>query len=224
MDMFMRNTISKKVYITEILTDRNELLKGLEQQFVPVKGVVDALESLLHVRDPYTSGHQKRVASLAVAIACEMRLEQEKIECIHIAAMLHDIGKAQVPSQILSKPSLLSDAEYTIIKAHPQVGYDILKNVEFNYPVADIVLQHHERMNGSGYPHGLQGNQIMLEAKILAVADVVEAMASYRPYRPALNTDLVLLELVNKKGILYDREVVEACIKLYTENGSFEFK
>lgn len=190
---------------------------------VPLNGVVKALESLLQARDPYTSGHQLRVASLASVIACEMGLEQERIECVRIAALLHDIGKAQVPSQILSKPSFLSDAEYAIIKVHPQVGYEILKNIEFGCPVADVVLQHHERIDGSGYPHGLKGEQIVLEARILAVADVVEAMVSYRPYRPALNTDIVLFELINKKGILYDRDVVEACIKLYTENGSFNF-
>ena len=154
----------------------------------------------------------------------ELGMSQDRIEWIRIVSMLHDIGKTQVPSQILTKPSRLSEAEFTIVKAHPQVGYDILKNIEFGYPVAEIVLQHHERLDGSGYPSKLFGDEILMDAKVLAVADVIEAMVSYRPYRPAVNTDLILLELINKKGILYDRDTVDACIRLYTENGTFDFK
>ncbi len=199
-----------------------EVAAGPLCRYVPVNGVVDALEALVQARDPYTGGHQLRVAALARAIARQMCLPEECIECVHIAAGLHDIGKAQVPSQILSKPSRLSEAEFAIIRVHPQVGYDILNKIEFGFPVADIVLQHHERLDGSGYPAGLKGEDIMLEAKILAVADVVEAMVSYRPYRPALNSDMVLLELINKKGVLYDGAVVDACLELYTETGSFD--
>jgi putative nucleotidyltransferase with HDIG domain len=167
---------------------------------VPLEGVVDALAMLVQVRDPYTGGHQIRVARLACAIARQMDLSQECIEWIRIASALHDIGKAQVPSQILSKPSRLSEAEFSIIQAHPQVAYEILRNIDFGYPIARIVLQHHERLDGSGYPSGIMGDQIMFEAKVLAVADVIEAMVSYRPYRPAVNTDMVLLELINKKA------------------------
>jgi HD-GYP domain-containing protein (c-di-GMP phosphodiesterase class II) len=150
-----------------------------------------------------------------------MKLPEDKIEGIRIASLIHDIGKIGLPSEILSKPTKLADIEFSLIKGHSQIGYDILKSIDFSYPVAQIVLQHHERLDGSGYPNNLRGNKIILEARILGVADVVEAMSSFRPYRPALGIDKALEEISKNKGILYDPEVVDACLKLFKEK---EFK
>jgi putative nucleotidyltransferase with HDIG domain len=173
----------------------------------------------VETKDAYTAGHQRRVANLARAIAAEMGLSPEQIDGIRMAAVIHDLGKISVPAEILSKPIGLNDLEYGLIKIHPQVGYDILKEIEFPWPVAQIVLQHHERMDGSGYPQGLLGEEIILEARILAVADVVEAMASHRPYRPPHGVDKALEEISRNRGILYDPEVVDACLKLFNEKG-----
>jgi putative nucleotidyltransferase with HDIG domain len=173
----------------------------------------------LEIRDPYTFGHQRRVTHLATAIAKEMALSPDQIEGIAVAGNLHDIGKINVPSEILNKPGKLSDIEFALIKSHPQAGYEIVKDIEFPWPVAEVLLQHHERMNGSGYPRGLAGGDILLEARIMAVADVVEAMASHRPYRPTLGIDKALEEIVQNKGILYDPDVVDACLKLFKEKG-----
>jgi len=156
---------------------------------------------------------------LACAIATEMGLPDERIEGIYIAGLLHDIGKIAIPAEILNKPTKLTEAESNLIKTHPQVGYDILKNIEFSEPIAQIVLQHHEMMDGSGYPQGLKGKEILLEARILAVADVVEAISSHRPYRPALGLDKALEEIAQNKGTLYDPKVVDTCLKLFTEKG-----
>jgi HD-GYP domain-containing protein (c-di-GMP phosphodiesterase class II) len=186
-----------------------------------LEGTVSALASVAEVRDPYTAGHQQRVTRLAVAIATEMGLPQEQIEGIHVAGSLHDVGKLYVPAEILSKPGRLSEVEFNLVKLHSQAGYDVLKNVEFPWPIAQIVLQHHERLDGSGYPQGLKGEDILLEAKILAVADVVEAMASHRPYRPALGIGQALDEIAQKSGILYDSKVVDACFRLFYDK---EFK
>ena len=166
-------------------------------------------------RDPYTAGHQKRVADLARAIATEMKLPHDKIEGIRMAGAIHDIGKISIPSEILSKPTKLSDLEFSLIKAHTQYSYEIIKDVESPWPLADIVYQHHERINGSGYPQGLKGEDILIEARILAVADVVEAMISYRPYRPALGVEIALTEIEQNKGTLYDCKVANACLKLF---------
>ena len=174
------------------------------------------------IRDPYTAGHQRRVTKLACAIAKEIGLTKEQIEGLRVAAIIHDIGKINIASEILSKPGRLTKLEFEMIKTHPQTGYEILKEIEFPWPVAQIVLQHHERMNGSGYPQGLSGKDILIEARILGVADVVEAMASYRPYRPALGIDKALEEILNNKGVLYDPDVVDACLKVFTEKG-FKF-
>lgn len=179
---------------------------------------VGALATTLESRDPYTAGHQKRVAQLAVKIAREMGLPEERVKGIGIAGTLHDIGKINVPAEILSKPGKLNNAEFMLIKAHPEVGYDILKPIEFPTPVAEMVKQHHERLNGTGYPDGMSGNDILLEAKILAVADVVEAMSSHRPYRDALGLDKALEEIKKNAGILYDEDVVSACLSLYRDN------
>ncbi len=200
---------------------RRELQQSLASLGKALEGTVNALASVAEVRDPYTAGHQQRVTRLAVAIATEMGLPQEQIEGIHVAGSLHDVGKLYIPAEILSKPGKLNEVEFNLVKMHSQAGYDILKTVEFPWPVAQIVLQHHERLDGSGYPQGLRGEDMLLEAKILAVADVVEAMASHRPYRPSLGMGQALDEISQKSGVLYDPEVVDACFKLFYEK---EFK
>jgi len=181
-------------------------------------GTVRALASALEMRDPYTAGHQKRVTQLACALAKEMGLPEEQIEGLQVAATLHDIGKITTPAEILSRPAKLSTHEMALVRDHAPASADILRDVEFPWPVAKIILQHHERLDGSGYPAGLKGEEILLEARILAVADVVEAMASHRPYRPALGIDRALEEISQKKGILYDPLVADACIKLFSGN------
>lgn len=184
---------------------------------------VQAMAQTVEVRDPYTAGHQKRVADLARAIATRMGLPADQIDGIRMAGTIHDIGKISVPAEILSKPGLLTPLEFSLIKTHSQIGYDILKDIEFPWDIASMVLQHHERLDGSGYPQGLTGDQILLEAKILTVADVVEAMASHRPYRPSLGLDIALEEIGSKRGRFYDPDAVDACVALFTEN-NFAFK
>jgi putative nucleotidyltransferase with HDIG domain len=184
-----------------------------------IKGVVQAMARTVETRDPYTAGHQKQVAIISCAIAQELGLSEDRIEGIRVAGIIHDLGKISVPSEILAKPTRLTELEFGIIKTHPEVGYEILKPIEFPWPVAQIVLQHHERMDGSGYPEGLSGEDILLEARILAVADVVEAMASHRPYRAGLGIDKALQEISRNKGTLYDPEVVDACVKLFKKKG-----
>jgi len=188
----------------------DRLRKNLEE-------TINALASAVEMRDPYTAGHQKRVTNLACAIAEEMGLSKEKIDGIHMAGIIHDVGKILVPAEILSKPGPLTKIDFSMIETHPQVGYDILKTIEFPYPVAQIVLQHHERMDGSGYPAGLSDEEILLEAKVLAVADVVEAISSRRPYRAALGINRALKEISKNRSILYDPEAVDACLKLFKE-------
>lgn len=185
----------------------NELQKAME-------GVVHAVSSIIGSRDPYTAGHQRRVAALARAIAAEIGLSDWQVTGVYVAGLLHDVGKASVPSEILAKPGKISDNEFNIIKNHCQVGYDILRKIDFPWPVTRAVLQHHERLDGSGYPEGVSGNDIVLEARILGVADVVEAMLSHRPYRPALGLDNALEEIKRGSGILYDSDVVNACLRL----------
>jgi len=175
---------------------------------------IGALASAIEKRDPYTAGHQQRVAILAQAIAKRMDLDTDQVKTVYMAALIHDIGKIYVPAEILSKPAKLNEIEISIIKLHPGVGYEILKPIEFPWPICEVILQHHERINGSGYPHNLAGKDIMLEARIMAVADVVEAMASHRPYRPALGMRPALEEITANKGILYDADVVEACLSI----------
>ncbi|MDH3393251.1 MAG: HD domain-containing protein, partial [Desulfobulbaceae bacterium] len=180
-------------------------------------GSIEAIAMTVEMRDPYTSGHQRRVADLAAAIAKNLGLSIDKIEGVYMAGLLHDIGKIRVPSGILSYPGRLSNAEFAIIKPHPEIGYNILKGIDFPWPLADIVLQHHERLDGSGYPQGLKGNEILQKAKILTVADVVEAMSSHRPYRAALGIDRALEEITANKGIYYDPDAVDACVALFRE-------
>ncbi len=196
-----------------------DLKKSLEQLRRAMQATIQALSQIVETKDPYTSGHQKRTTNLARAIATEMHLSSDQIEGIRVAGAIHDIGKLSVPAEILSKPSKLAAAEYSLIKEHARQGYEILKDVESPWPLAEIVHQHHERMNGSGYPRGLQGEEILIEARILAVADVVEAMASYRPYRPALGIEKALEEIEKNKGVLYDLLAADACLRLFKEKG-----
>ena len=186
-------------------------------------GVVQAMALTVERRDPYTAGHQRRVSDLARGVAAEMALSTHQIDGIRMAGLIHDLGKICVPAEILSKPGQLTEIEHTLIKDHPQVGYEILKEIEFPWPVALIVLQHHERINGSGYPAGLFGDDIIIEAKTLAVADVVEAMASHRPYRPTLGREMAIKEISLNRGVLYDADVVDACMKLLQEK-DFQFR
>ena len=182
-----------------------------------LEATVEAIAATLETRDPYTAGHQRRVAELATAIAREMGLDASRVEGIHFGALIHDLGKIQVPAEILAKPTRLSKVEFELIKTHPQAGYEIVKGIDFPWPVADMVHQHHERLDGSGYPQGLKGDAIVLEARILAVADVVEAMASHRPYRPARRLDEALKEVEAKRGAWFDPAVVDACLRLFRE-------
>jgi len=196
-----------------------KLSKTLQQLRKAFGAVIEVLHKLIELKDPYTGGHERRVADLARAIATEMGLPSGMIEGLRIAAQIHDIGKIIVPAEILSKPGKLNDSEWALVKNHVQIGYDLLKDIDFPWPVADIIYQHHERLDGSGYPRGLKGEEIRLEARILTVADVVEAMSSHRPYREAFTQAEALEEIERKKGILYDEKVVEACLRLFREKG-----
>jgi PAS domain S-box-containing protein/putative nucleotidyltransferase with HDIG domain len=209
--------------ITERKLAEEKLLKSYESLKKTLNDAVNTMAKIVELRDPYTSGHQERVANLAIAIAQEMKFDDVQIENLRMAAIIHDIGKIYVPSDILNKPGRLSDIEFGLIKTHSQYGYDIVKGMDFPCSVAQAILQHHERLDGSGYPNGLKGEDTLLEAKIVAVADVIEAMASHRPYRPALGIEKALEEISKNKGRLYDPDVVDACLKLFN-SGKFEFK
>lgn len=200
-----------------------EVKKNLNKLKQTLGAIIQVLEKTVEVRDPYTAGHQRRVADLARSISAEMGFSQDRIDGIRIAGIIHDIGKIYVPAEILSKPRRLTTYEFNLVKTHSQVGYDILKTIDFPWPVARIVLQHHERLNGSGYPNKLMHDNILIEARILGVSDVVEAMASHRPYRPALGLDAALKEVSDHKGSLYDPEVVEICTRLFREK-LFDFE
>lgn len=180
---------------------------------------VQAMALAFEMKDPFTAGHQRRVSELCCAIATEMDLSNDTRECLRFAGTIHDIGKISVPAEILSKPTKLNDAETFLLQTHSQVGYDILKKIEFPWPVARIILQHHERLDGSGYPNHLSGEAILFEAKILAVADVLEAIALHRPYRPSLGIDQALAEITLNRGVLYDPDAVDACLRLFKEKG-----
>jgi HD-GYP domain-containing protein (c-di-GMP phosphodiesterase class II) len=203
--------------ITEQKKSEDQLQKTLSSLHDALGGIIQVLSAITEKRDPYTAGHQRRVADLARAIGEEMGLAKERVEGLRIAGTIHDIGKMSIPAEILSKPSCLTDIEYQMIQSHPQAGHDILSDIDFSWPIAEMVLQHHERMNGSGYPQRLKGKDILLEARILGVSDVVEAMASHRPYRPALGVEAALEEIERNKGVLYDPEAVSACRKLFQE-------
>jgi PAS domain S-box-containing protein/putative nucleotidyltransferase with HDIG domain len=205
--------------ITERKRTEEELRQSSEKLLRAMNGTINAMASITEVRDPYTAGHQQRVTKLATAIARELSLSEEQIEGIGVAGTLHDIGKICVPAEILSKPGPLRKSEFDLVKDHAEVGYGLLKAIEFSRPVAQIVLQHHERMDGSGYPSGLSGENILIEARIMGVADVIESMSSHRPYRPAFSIEKALLEIILKKGVLYDPDVVDACVRLFNEKG-----
>jgi putative nucleotidyltransferase with HDIG domain len=204
----------------DLLTQTEKLKASYKKSQIILDGIVKTLSKIIETRDPYTSGHEDQVAKIACKIAKEMKLTEEQITAIHIAATLHDIGKISVPSEILTKPGRLSDLEREIIKTHCKVANDILINIEFPYPVAEIIFQHHERMDGSGYPRGLKGDKIAIEARIIGAADVMDAMASYRPYRPAMGVDAAIEEIVKFRGIAYDPAVVDACLKIFNNTGT----
>ncbi len=219
--------INNRLYIMDmekIIDERTEAVQeAMKKLRKSMDGIIKAMSSTVEMRDPYTAGHQQRVADLAQSISVEMGLSKERIEGIRMAGLIHDLGKIAVPAEILTKPGKLSNIEFNLIKLHPQSGYDILKDIEFPWPIDKIVLQHHERMDGSGYPNGIQGKEILLESRIMAVADVVEAMASHRPYRVALGLGAAKEEIIKNKDILYDPTVVDACVKIIS-NGNFQFK
>ncbi len=234
-EIFIEASVSETVYrgekvlfvFSRDITERKKIVDELARTTEKLRrsfiGTLQAVSHTVEIRDPYTAGHQKRVAGIARAIAQEMGLAAETIDNVRMAGAIHDIGKISVPSEILSKPTKLSDLEMAIIKTHPQTGFDILKDTELPQVISDIVLQHHERLDGSGYPNSLRGEEILPEARILAVADVIEAMTFYRPYRPALGIDVALREIEKNKGILYDSRVVEVCLTIFREK-CFDFE
>lgn len=207
-----------KSYIMTMARDITDRKQYEERLHTSLLGTVRAVSDIVEMRDPYTAGHQKRVASLACAIAKELGMSEDRIEGLELAAQIHDVGKIQVPAEILSKPTQLNIVEYALIQFHPEAGYEIIKDINFPWPIAKIIRQHHEKLDGSGYPHGLKGDEILLESRILTVADIVEAMASHRPYRPALGIDAALEEIQKGRGITLDANVVDVCITLFKEN------
>ncbi len=209
--------------ITKHTRTEKKLKQGVERLRESLEKTIMAIAAVAELRDPFTAGHQKRVTKLACAIAEEMGLAHARKTRLRLAGIVHDIGKVQIPTEILIKPIQLSESEFNIIEAHPQIAHDILHGIEFSRPIAKIVLQHHELYNGAGYPQGLSGDAILLEARILAVADVVEAMTSQRPYRPAHALEEALDEIFQNKGVRYDPLVVDACLKVFCE-GAFSFK
>ncbi len=212
--------------LEEVKLKYNQVDKKLKQSYKKlqkiIEGTANIITKVVETRDPYSIGHQQRVSKLATAIAQEIRLPWDKIEGTKIASLVHDIGKVNLPTEIISKPSKLIEVEFNLIKNYPKVGYDILKKVDFPWPIAEIVLQHQEKIDGSGYPRGLKGDKICIEAKILGVANVVEAMSSYKSYRPALSISEALAEISKNKNIFFDPEVVDTCIKLFKEK-DFKF-
>jgi PAS domain S-box-containing protein/putative nucleotidyltransferase with HDIG domain len=203
--------------ITEKKRAEEEIARQFEQLKTAFMGTVDVATTLCELRDPYTAGHQRRVGMLAQAIGAELGLDANRTEGLRVAGYLHDIGKMMIPAEILSKPGKLSSIEYQLLQGHAQAGYEVLRNVTFPWPLAEVALQHHERMDGSGYPQGLKGEAILLEARIMSVADVVEAMASHRPYRPGLGVDAALEEIALHRGTRFDQNAVDACIRLFRQ-------
>ncbi len=210
--------IEKVECILHNISDRKKAELGLQTSVEKLRkalaGTIQAMALTVETRDAYTAGHQRRVTNLARTIAQELGLSEYVIDAIRMAGVIHDLGKISVPAEILSKPGNLSPLEFSLIKTHPQTGFDILKSIDFQWPIASIVLQHHERLDGSGYPQGITDKEIMIEAKVLAVADVVEAMSSHRPYRATLGIDSALDEVTRNKDILFDAEVVDATVSL----------
>ena len=217
----MVEDLSFGVRALRIRLERDLATEKIRKQFLQLQenleDTIKAIATIVEMRDPYTAGHQRRVAELACAIAKNMGLSDEQVHGIHLAGIVHDLGKIQIPAEILSKPGIISAIEFGLIKEHPRSGFDILKDVNFPWPIAQMVLQHHERLDGSGYPQGLKGDEILLEAKILSVADVVEAMASHRPYRPGLGIEPALAEISRGRDAQFDPQVVDACLTLFKE-------
>lgn len=228
-DFLVKGQFSKDflIRIIEYSIERKKATRALKQSHNKIKktleGTMDTLASLVESRDPYTVGHQKRVAELAIAITGKLDLNEKTIENIKTAALIHDIGKISLPISILTKPGKISEIEYSLIKTHPARGYDIVKNINFHHSIAKTILQHHERINGSGYPKGLKAGEIIIEAKVLGVADAVEAMSSHRPYRAALGIKKAMREISKNKAILYDPEIADICVKLF-EDKKFNLK
>ncbi len=216
-------SISAEIVIIHDLTERKKIEAWLSDTLKKLKAAfevtINVLNRVVEIKDPYTGGHQKRVAELAMAIGYEMKISKQQAEGLRLAAQIHDIGKITIPSEILNKPGSLKDSEWELIKDHARIGYELLKDIDLPWPVAEIIYEHHERLNASGYPRCLKEDEIRLEAKILAVADVVEAMSSYRPYRGAYSLDAALKHIEANKGKLYDPQVVEACLSLFREKG-----
>lgn len=211
------------IIFSQVITERKQtqaaLLKNAEYLKATLTDTIGAIARTVEQRDPYTAGHQNKVSILCVAIGSEMKLSEDRIEGLRLAALIHDIGKIYIPAEILNRPGKLTAPEFEMIKTHPQIGYDIIKDVKFPWPVAQIILQHHERLDGTGYPRGLKGEAILLEARILTVADVVEAMSSHRPYRPELGPEAALAEITAHRGTRYDADVVDASMRLFKEKG-----
>lgn len=218
-----KRTASLRSEISERLKTEASLQRSYRQLRDALKGTIRATALTVETRDPYTAGHQRRVADLAMAIGGALGLPADKIEGIRMAGIIHDLGKIAVPAEILTKPTRLSDVEFRIIQSHAQAGYDILKDIDFPWPIADIVLQHHEKMDSSGYPQCLSGENILIEARILGVADVVEAIAADRPYRPALGVKAALKEITQNQSPAFDSSVVDACVRV-VEDGTFSFE
>ncbi len=221
------NLFNGAVLLINDTTQSIKAQKNMKKSFRMLKkateNIIMAMANTSEMRDPYTAGHQKRVRSLALAISKEMTVTSEQLEGIKFAGIIHDIGKVAVPSDILAKPGNITKVEFEVIKSHSAVGYNLLNKIEFPWPIAEIVHQHHEKLDGSGYPNGLKGNQILLEAQILTVADIVEAMVSHRPYRAALGTEIALSTIKNQRGTLLNAEIVDTCVKLFEEkNFTFE--
>jgi response regulator RpfG family c-di-GMP phosphodiesterase len=207
-------------HLSEVVDERTVQLRNSEKKLKNnLLDSVALLAAVVEMRDPYTAGHQRRVAEISVAIGNALKLPESQIEGLRLASIIHDVGKIRVPTELLSKPGKLTDIEFRLIKEHAQNGFDLLKTVDFPWPIAQIVLQHHERLDGSGYPQALKSDQILMEAKIIAVADVMEAMMSHRPYRASLGIDAALEEIEKGKGKIYAVEVVDACAKLFREQG-----
>jgi len=218
--MELNRDLEKRVrHRTRQLGENEEALKkSLVQLRKTLEATIQALALTAEARDPYTAGHQRRVADLSRAIAQKMGLSQDQVEGVRMAGSIHDLGKIYVPSEILNKPGKIRETEFELVKSHPQVGYEILKTIDFPWPVAEIELQHHERLDGSGYPNGLKGDEILMESRIVAVADVVESMSSHRPYRPALGVEKALEEIMSGRGRFYDERVVDACLSVFRED------
>ena len=197
----------------------NKTAEYARQLAVTLESTFQAVATMVEMRDPYTAGHERRVGAIAADIAREIGWPEDKCHQLELIGFVHDIGKIAIPSEILTKPTRLSALEFEIVKTHAERGFEILKNVRSSMPVAEIVYQHHERLDGSGYPRGLKGDQILIEARILAVADVLESMASHRPYRPALGLDIAIAEIESHRGIWFDEDVVDAILRLIREKG-----